>query len=429
MKNYPQMQISHKVQELPEALSIYINQLVYDLKRKGKDIISLSLGEAYFDIPMFDFRKLDFVKGYHYSDSQGLPELRHKIASFYKKTYNVNMDADTELLISAGSKPIIFMAMQATLNIGDEVLIHEPAWLSYPAQAKLVGAIPKFIPYDYPIDKLTDYFTDKTRMVIINNPNNPAGIIYSEKDLLKLYELCRPRGIYILVDEAYSDFVIEDKFHSMAKIVPDKDGIIIVNSLSKNMGMSGWRVGYVITFPELIQQILKLNQHLITCAPTILLAYMAKYFDQVTAITLPQVRDVVEKRNRIIKILEQEGLARMPGNSTFYMFVYINDFPGSSLEFALYMLLFNSVAVVPGSAYGDSTERFVRVSIGTESEERIHDAILMIKDLINNMNFDHSVVKNKLTELGIKSFKGGALKTQVQHFVGENVAWEKVTTN
>lgn len=405
MKNYPAMQFSKKVSAIPEALSIYINQLVYDLKRKGKDIISLSLGEAYFDIPMFDFKKLDFVKGYHYADSQGIPELRNKIASFYKKTYNTYIDADNELLISAGSKPIIFMAMQATLNAGDEVLIHEPAWLSYPEQAKLVGATPRFIPYDCPIEKFTDHFSDKTRMVIINNPNNPAGKIYSKEELTKLYEICRPRGIYVMVDEAYSDFVIDDQFHSMASIVPDKDGIIIVNSLSKNMGMSGWRVGYIVSTPDLIRQVLKLNQHLITCAPTILLSYMAKYFDEVTAITLPQVRDVVEKRQRIARMLKEEGLSRMAGNSTFYLFVDIKDFSGSSMDFALYMLLFNSVAVVPGSAYGASTERFVRVSIGTESEERIHDAVLMMKDLINKKDFDRAAVYKKLDEIGIKPFE------------------------
>ena len=402
MKKSPPMQLSDKVTAIPEALSIYINQLVYDLKRKGKDIIALSLGEAYFDIPMFDFKKLDFVKGYHYSDSQGLPELRHKIAKFYKRVYDVDMDAEKELLISAGSKHIIFMAMQAVLNVGDEVLIHEPAWLSYPEQAKLVGSIPKFIPYDCPIENFADHFSDKTRLVIINNPNNPAGKIYTKNELKKLYKICRSRGIYIMVDEAYSDFVIEDEFHSMASIAPDKDGIIIVNSLSKNMGMSGWRVGYVITSPKLIQQLLKLNQHLITCAPTILQSYMAKYFDDVTAITLPQARDVVEKRQRIVKMLDQEGLSRMSGNSTFYLFVDIKDFPASSLEFSLYMLLFNSVAVVPGSAYGDSTERFVRVSIGTESEERIHDAILIMKDLINNKNYDSSLLKNKFAELGME---------------------------
>lgn len=385
MKNtpYPVMQLSERVKDIPEALSIYINQLVYDQKRKGKDLTVLSLGEAFFDIPMFSFSKLDFVKGYHYSDSRGVPELREKIATFYKRQYRADISPKTEILITAGSKPAIFFALQATLNSGDEVLIHEPGWLSYQEQARLVGAVPKFIPYDCPIKDFHKYFTDKTRMLIINNPNNPAGRAYLASELNSIYDQCRPRGIYVLVDEAYSDFVIEDEFHSMCAVVPDKDGIIVVNSLSKNMGMSGWRVGYIVGAPLLINEVLKINQHLITCAPTILQYYMAQYFDDVTAITLPQVREMVEKRTRIGELMDALGLKRMAGGSTFYFLVSIENFPGSSLDFALDLLFNHQIAVVPGSAYGRSTERFVRVGIGTESEERIHDALLVMKDLIS----------------------------------------------
>jgi len=125
MNKYPTMQLSERVKNIPEALSIYINQLVYDQKRKGKDLTVLSLGEAFFDIPMFSFSKLDFGKGYHYSDSRGIPELREKIAAFYKRQYNADINPTDEILITAGSKPVIFFAMQATLNPGDEVLIHE----------------------------------------------------------------------------------------------------------------------------------------------------------------------------------------------------------------------------------------------------------------------------------------------------------------
>jgi len=258
----PDMGFSERVEVLPEALSIYINQLVYDLQRRGHDIVSLSLVEAFFDIPLFDFKKLDIGKCYHYSDSRGIPELRDKIAKYYGRNYNAPVDPASELLITAGSKPVIFMAMQATLNPGDEVLIHEPAWLSYPDQAKLVGARPRFIPYDTPVSDFGDHIGPNTRMVVINNPNNPAGRVYSRDELQTLYELCRRRGIYILIDEAYSDFVIDEPFTSMASLVPDKDGVIIVNSLSKNMGMSGWRVGYAIGSQPLIDRMLKLNQHI-----------------------------------------------------------------------------------------------------------------------------------------------------------------------
>lgn len=401
----PELQISEKVKGIPEALSIYINQLVYNQKRKGKDIVVLSLGEAFFDIPMFDFSKLDFVKGYHYSDSQGIPELREKIAHFYGKQYGAPVNPKDEILVTAGSKPVIYFAMQAILNPGDEVLIHEPGWLSYQEQIRITGAQPAFIPYNVPVKEFSQYFTDKTRMLIICNPNNPAGRTYTLDELKLLYEQCRSQGIYILIDEAYSDFILADEFHSMAKIVPDKDGIIVVNSLSKNMGMSGWRVGYVITTKELIKNILKLNQHILTCAPTILQYYMARYFDDVMAITLPQAKDIVAKRQRVAKLMKDIGLKTMGGSSTFYFLVNIEDFPGSSLEFALYMLLFNQVAVVPGSAYGKSCSRFVRVGIGTESEERISDALFLLRDLIRVKSFDPLPVISRLEKEGFHTFE------------------------
>lgn len=405
MVDQPLMSTSHKIKEIPEALSIYINQLVYDQKRKGKDITVLSLGEAFFDIPMFDFSKLDFVKGYHYSDSQGIPELRSAIANFYKEHYGADINPKDEILITAGSKPVIFFAMQATMNPGDEILIHEPGWLSYQEQARIVGAKPKFIPYHVEVENFYKYFSDNTRMLVICNPNNPAGRVYCLEELVSLYKQCRPRGIYILVDEAYSDFVIEDEFHTMTKVVPNKDGIIVVNSLSKNMGMSGWRVGYVITARELIRNILKLNQHVITCAPTILQYYMAQYFKDIIAITLPQVKDVVEKRKRVAELLDTLGLKRMKGNSTFYFLVDIGDFPGTSLDFSLHLLLYDQVAVVPGLAYGESCSRFVRVGIGIESEERIQNAIFLLRDLINVKKFDSASVRLKLFREGFHMFE------------------------
>ena len=124
--------------------------------------------------------------------------------------------------------------MQAVIEPGEEVIIHEPAWLSYPEQARLVGAEVKFIPFDIPCTQFDKYFNHRTRMLIINNPNNPAGRIYSAEELIDLYQQCRKRGIYFLVDEAYSDFVLDDSFQSMAKLVPDHDGVVVVNSLSKN---------------------------------------------------------------------------------------------------------------------------------------------------------------------------------------------------
>lgn len=400
-------QVSKKIQEIPEALSIYINQIVYSERRKGIDITTLSLGESYFDIPMQSFEEIDFVKGYHYSDSMGLPELRNQILKYYNKRYHTNLENINNILISSGSKPIIYMVMQSILNEGDEILIHEPAWLSYQEQAKLVGAVPRFIPYDCVINSFPKFFTEKTKLLILNNPNNPAGWIYTEEQLSFIYTECSKRGIYILMDEAYSDFVLDDnEFCSLAKIVPDLEGIFVVNSLSKNMGMSGWRVGYVIGEESRIRNILKLNQHLITCAPTILQMYLSKYFDDIINITLPQVKEVVKKRARIINYMQEIGLKYLKGSSTFYIFLDVKDIKEDVLDFCLYLLFKYGIATVPGSAYGKSTNKFIRIGIGAESEERIYYALDVIKLVIDQQLTDANYVKDKLKKNGFYRFEG-----------------------
>jgi aspartate aminotransferase/aminotransferase len=395
----PSLTFNPVVRGMPEASSIFVNQVVHNLKQLGEDVTTLSLGEAFFDIPRFDFAKIDFAKSHHYSESMGLFDLRLKIAGYHHKRYNSPVDPQTEILISAGSKPLIYMAMLTALAAGDEVLIHEPSWLSYPEQARLAGAVPKFIPYDATIGSFESYFTPRTRMLVICNPNNPAGHIYSRADLREIYDLCRSRGVYLLVDEAYSEFVVGDEFVSIAEVVPDKTGIILVNSLSKNLGISGWRIGYIIAHSEFVAELLKTNQHIITCAPTILQMYCAEYFDQLLEITLPQVRQVVEKRQRVASLLTQAGLTSLGGNATFYFFVSIGNFPGTSQEFAMNLLLKDRVGVVPGSAYGESTDRFVRISIGTETEPRIAKAFAAIRKMTLLNSFDGGALSDQMASI------------------------------
>lgn len=158
------LDFSSRVERVPLALSIYINDIVYAQKRRGFDVTTLSLGEAFFDIPQFDFSKIDFVKGYHYSDSQGMPELRQKILDFYRSQYGCVFEGNEEVLITAGSKAAIYLAILATVDAGQEVLIHEPAWLSYQEHARLVDATPKFIPFDTPVERFSEFITDRKRI-------------------------------------------------------------------------------------------------------------------------------------------------------------------------------------------------------------------------------------------------------------------------
>lgn len=398
------LNLSDRVLNIPEALSIYFNQLVYDEKRKGMDIITLSLGEAFFHIPHFEVDDVDFIKGYHYSDSLGLPQLRYKILEYYRKHYNSEVNDINQVMISSGSKVIIYMVILALCNKNDEVLIHEPAWLSYKEQVQLTGAYVKSLPYDVQVDKFVEYMSYNTKLIILNNPNNPAGLIYEKKQLFRLCDICRERGIYILMDEAYSDFVLEDKAFASLANVKSLDNVFVVNSLSKNMGMSGWRIGYVISSPHNISNLMKLNQHLITCAPTILQSYIAKNFDRIIEITLPQVKAIVERRNRVVNYIKEKGLDCLSGTATFYIFLRIDNISVNVLDFCLYLLFKYGISCVPGQAYGKSTVDFIRIGVGAESEERIRYAIDVIKNVIVNDSVNIEYINEKLKENDIYRF-------------------------
>ncbi len=394
MKN---LVLNKNLENLEEAGSIFINQIVYDLKRLNVDVTTLSLGEAFFDLPLFDFQKLDLTKSNHYSDSQGLPELRKKIARYYFETQGGKVNPQNEILISAGSKCLVFMVMLALLNKKDEVITFEPAWLSYFGQAEILGIKIKSLPYNRDIDDLNLDIFKNAKLIILNNPNNPGGFVYSKRFIKKLYDICLKNNIWLLVDEAYSDFS-DNSFYSSLLLSSKKKNVIIINSLSKSFGISGWRIGYIISNSKLIDVILKINQHIITCAPTILLQYCTEYFDKIRSITSKEIKKLSEKRKKICKMLNNLGIKYLQGNSTFYIFIDISDYKSSSENFCLDLLLNDYVAAIPGSVYGKSTEKFIRISIGTESEERIYEALVMLKKKIDTpkpvLNF-----KNKLKKI------------------------------
>ena len=168
--------------------------------------------------------------------------------------------------------------------------------------------------------------------------------------------------------------------------------------------MSGWRVGYVISNETIIYNILKLSQHLITCPATVLCLYLEKYFDEIRNATIPQVEAVVRKRNETTEYMRSIGLEPLRGSATFYTFVDITGYGHTSLEYALYLLLKYHIAVVPGSAYGASTDNFIRVGVGTEEDDRLKDALHTIKRVLDAGEYDGDFVRNKLDQLNIKEF-------------------------
>ncbi|HEV2735360.1 MAG TPA: aminotransferase class I/II-fold pyridoxal phosphate-dependent enzyme, partial [Longimicrobiaceae bacterium] len=364
------------------AVSIRYNNLVYEMKSRGEDVIVLSLGEAFFDIPLFSFGDLPIPEGYHYSHSRGIPALRRRLAAYYGNHYRVPVDPEAELIVTAGSKIAIHMSLMAILSPGDEVLVLEPAWVSYTEQVKLCHATPVMVPHDRSIFQLGECLTRRTRAIIVNNPNNPSVKLLSREELEHLHDLADRHGLFLLSDEAYSEFVLDDSFLSCGVLDPEKKHTIVCNSMSKNYGMSGWRIGYVIGSRALIDEVLKINQHLVTCPATILQHYLERHFDEVLEITKPQIADVVRRRRELARFMDELGMSYLPGDSTFYFFVSIAPSGLSSDEFCTRLLTEHHVSTVPGIGYGASCDRFIRVSVGAESMDRSREGIRRVHRLI-----------------------------------------------
>jgi aminotransferase len=371
------------VQDIVEAMSIKYNNRVYEKKRRGEDVIMLSMGEAYFDIPLFPFDDLPLPALYHYSHSRGIPELRDLLAEYYESRFDVPIDPETEIVVTAGSKIALHMAFMAVLEPGDEVLVHEPTWVSYPEQVRLCHGVPVRLPYSTTVAEYARFITGRTRAIVVNNPNNPTGRLLTAAEWRELHRLAERHDLYIISDEAYSDYVLDPgTFISAAAFDSAKAHTIVCNTLSKNYGMSGWRVGYVFTNPKMLFQILKLNQHLITCPATVLEWYIVRHFQQVLDITAPQIRDVVRRRGEVARMLDGHGIRYLPGDGTFYLFASIQDSGLGSEEFCTRLLDERGVSTVPGIGYGDSCDQFIRLSVGCDSMERIRLGVERIEQLI-----------------------------------------------
>lgn len=365
-----------------QAMSIKYNTMVYEMKRRGLHVTVMSLGEPFFDIPLFPMDDLPYPDLYHYSHSRGIPELREKLADYFGRQYDVPIDPEREIILTAGSKAAIHMTLMSILDPGDEVLIHEPAWVSYPEQVKLCYGVPVRIPRDASIRDYRRYLTSRTRAVILNTPHNPTGYVWTEEDLAFVLDLAKERDLWVLSDEAYSDFVDDGSFVSLGRLDRAKEHAIIFNSISKNYGISGWRLGYVIARPDLIDEVLKVNQHLITCPATILEHYVARHFTRILDITLPQIRALVARRTQLARYMDDLGLAYMPGTATFYFFVSISPTHLSSEDFCTRLLNEDLISTVPGLGYGKSCDSFIRVSVGSASLEENMHGLRKIKELI-----------------------------------------------
>ncbi len=379
----PMNRFSNIVEFAQQAISIKYNNRAYELKRAGRQLVVLSLGEAFFEIPLHDFSQLPLPEGYHYSHSRGTPQLRKRIADYYFREYNVQVDPETEILITPGSKAAIHFVLMSMLNPGDEVLMHEPLWVSYPEQVRLTYGVPIQIPHDVGVEQYDRYMTDRTKVLIVNNPSNPRGSVFDDDSMDGIIKIARERDLLLLADEAYSEFVVDRHFKSFGTMDDTKTHVVVCNSLSKNFGLSGWRLGYVIGHHRLIDQVLKVIQHLVTCPATILQHYVERHFDDILKTTRPQIQEVVAKRQAVSRYVTKAGLDQLAGDATFYLFLSIAPSALGSEAFCDRLLEEEGICVVPGVGYGKSCDAFVRISVGTEPLETICRALDRIKHLIN----------------------------------------------
>jgi aspartate aminotransferase len=368
------MKLSHRVMQITPSATMAVKRAADELKRRGMSVIDLGPGEPDFPTPEHIKRAAEealaqnFTK---YTAETGIWELRDTIAQKYNRDYGTHYTAEN-VLVTSGAKQALYNIAVALFEPGDEVLIPIPYWVSYPEQVKLVGASPVFVPGDVELsaDLLREYITARTRAIILNFPNNPAGTVLERQRLQEIVQLAQQYKLFVIYDECYEKFIYEGKHVSAVEF--DSNYVIAVNSVSKTYAMTGWRLGWSIAPKELTQAMAAIQSHL-TSHPTSISQKAA-----LAALTGDQScveRMLSEYRKRREFVLSElgkiEGLDFAIPQGAFYVFPDVsNFFDGSvknSVDLARHLLEEAHVAVVPGAAFG--ADSHVRISYATSLEQ------------------------------------------------------------
>ena len=336
-----------------------------------KDVISLGVGEPDFDTPWHvrDEGIYSLEKGRtFYTSNSGLKELREEICNYLDRRYQVSYDWHHETIVTVGGSEGIDIAMRAMLDPGDEVLIPQPSYVSYEPCAILAGGKPVIIElkaeneFRLTPEELLEYITDKTKILVLPYPNNPTGAIMERADLEKIAEIVMEKDIFVLSDEIYSELSYKGDHVTIASIPGMKERTILINGFSKAYAMTGWRLGYACGPEVILKQMLKIHQFAIMCAPT------TSQYAAVEALKngdddVAEMREQYNQRRRyLLHAFAEMGLPCFEPYGAFYVFPCIKEFGMTSDEFATRFLQEEKVAVVPGTAFGDSGEGYIRIS-------------------------------------------------------------------
>lgn len=364
----------------------------FDLAANMEGVISLGVGEPDFQTPWLIRKKaLDVLerKRMIYSSNQGLTELRENIADYLERKYNLKYDPLSEVVVTVGGSEAIDLAIRAVVNPGDEVLIVEPSFVCYKPIVELMHGVAVPIPtkeenkFKLTAEELRSHITDKTKLLILPYPNNPTGAIMTREDLEAIAEVLKGTNILVLSDEIYSELTYGRKHCSVAEIPGMHERTIYVSGFSKAFAMTGWRLGYLCAPQPLTSQMLKIHQYAIMCAPT-----MSQYAAIVALKDCDrEVEKMVEEYNVRRRILvdgfNRIGLTCFEPEGAFYVFPCVKSTGMTSEEFCSKLLEEKKVAVVPGNAFGESGEGFIRVSYAY-SLKHLMTALECIEDFVKN---------------------------------------------
>lgn len=366
----------------------------FDIAETMDDVISLGVGEPDFPTPWnirhAGIRSLEKSKT-RYTSNKGLETLRDEISKYVSRKYNLSYNLQTEVLVTVGGSEAIDMTVRSIINLGDEVIIPQPSYVCYEPIVRMAGGVPVIIETkaenDFKVtpEELLEKITDKTKLFILPYPCNPTGAIMEQDDLEKIAAVLRNTQIIILSDEIYAELTFGGKKHtSIASIQGMRERTIVVNGFSKAFSMTGWRLGYACGPKEILEQITKIHQFAIMCAPTTSQYAAIEALKNCDEAVEEMLEEYDSRRRLIVNGFNELGLVCREPNGAFYAFPCIKSTGLTSDEFCEKLLRAKKVAIVPGTAFGQGGEGFVRASY-CYSVEHIKEALKRIGEFLEEL--------------------------------------------
>lgn len=371
----------------------------FDVVNEMSGAISLGVGEPDFDTPWHvrDEGIHSLEKGRtFYTSNAGLKELKVEICRYLKRRMAVEYDYNNEVVVTVGGSEAIDIALRAMLDHGDEVLIPQPSYVSYVPCTILAGGTPVVIEleekdqFKLTKEKILEKLTPKTKILILPFPNNPTGAIMTREELEEIAEVVREKDLYVISDEIYSELTYKGKHVTIASLEGMRERTVLINGFSKSYAMTGWRIGYAAA-PELIlTQMLKIHQYAIMCAPT------TSQYAAVDALKngdedIERMKQAYNERRRyLVRAFKELHMDCFEPFGAFYMFPCIKRFGMSSDEFATRLLQEEKIAVVPGTAFGDCGEGYLRISYAYSLDD-LQKALARIRKFVNRLDEENRV--------------------------------------